>query len=1067
MLGWVSLRSKALVSHIGRGSLANVAPSPTPSPASVSSCVRHLSRSILSSNLVTSNSCRFYVKRVHVSRKSVIGKKKAPGAPPVYDEDFEDISNVNSDDYDIEDSYEEVKNDPSFLKSSSQIEQILRETLPPEMVEKAIAEHRRVYSAYKSGTLSSEDAQRAGFTKRIDPAKLNSSPSVGSASASASSPMPVSSTTRPIASNSSRKSTSASTSMAKKTVSSKKSKSSSKAAPKTSSPRVSRTSPIHDDGDDDFDPDMDEYGDGEEQEAIPRRGASDALSDVYREREDFEKDLQTYRLQKSGDIIEYRKQRLEELMKKQEELENEPDEDYLHRRMERLRSILISKLEEAGEDDMVLTEEEAAMFERRASKPFTLQSEPTSVLALRARDCVAQGRWNDAFEIYHHLARNDNTAQILSTFAGEALANKQYEVAGKAAVEAFNINEHDVRANRMAAKVYIETFDEAAPDAERRLSMAHHHIDRALEQHPEWPDLLAVKATIYMKAKQYKVACAYFKAALIESDRMHLERSSRLPIFRDYGKCLAGRGKYKLALSYFNIAHQLAPEDLEIISLLGELHERGFNDIKAAAPFYQLAVKINPEDVPSLVRLAQLLADPAYEEQNLSQARQCYERAMMLQPLPEFWFPLGWISMSLGQNDKAIMCLQKAAEMDPEVQNRWTSIVLLAEIYSFDEDPKTQSNSLKKAIQLYKFALEEKPDSEIKLNLAKCYLRAGKVEDAEALLQIIKMENPDNCDMKCVLVEAYQAAGRMQDALRELDEILRDHPEEAMPRFMKGSYLFEIGDYRSAIPFLEKAVATASANPESMMNTPQFAEALSQLESQLQGSVPKEFAALKRKKSQAFVESDDGTGSASTSTSSRSAGVRSSSRRSASILNDQAPDQTDFLPEAHRLLSRCYVELEDWPSAKKTIAFALAYEPENTNLLVALGEAQLKLGEEDDAVDTFRRASVVDRSAFMPNFQLGNLFVSRGQQDQAVAYYQKALDVWNKIAGAREAGTEYQTSESISEEELVSAIYNIYLSLGTCYSELATQDRSNHGKYTKLAKQCIQRAHEIKQTVEQ
>lgn len=1062
MLGWVSLRSKALVSHVVHGKLANVHSSTLGPSAAVSRTSRTISRRIVSQQLCTLNSGRYYAKVAKVVKKTPVGKEGTSSPALIYDEDYEDLDSVDPGDYGITSAYTDSKPDPSFLKSSSQIEQILRESMPPELVDQAIAEHRRVYSAHKAGKLSKADALRTGFTKRLDPSEIQSA-STSAASSPSSPASPASSaSTKALTSQSTGKSSSASKSKTKKTVSSKKSKTAAKPSGATSSSK-SRADPDMEDQDDDAESlykEYEEHDDEEDDGSRIARGARDVMREMEKEREEMKKDMQLYGIERAGRMMEHRRERMEALMRRQEALENDPDEDYLHRRMERLKGILSEKL--VGEDgENALTEEDLAVFERRPPKPFALRSEPTSALAIRARDHVAKGRWNEAFEIYHQIARNDHTAQVLSTFAGEAFANKQYEVAGKAAIEAYNINEHDVRANRIAAKVHLELFDENAKDAQKRLALAHQHIDRALEQNPDWPDLLATKATIYMISKQYKIACAYFKAALIEADRLHLDRPSRLPIYRDYAKSLAGRGKYKLALSYLTIAHQIAQDDLEIISLLAELHERGFGDFQTAAQYYKLAVQVNPDDVPSLVRLAQILADPTYPEQNLPQARQCYERAMMLQPLPEFWFPLGWLSMSIGETDKALTCLQKAAELDPQAQNRWTSIVLLAELYSFDEDPATQVKSLKKAIQLYKFAMEEKPDSQIKFNLAKCYLRAGNTHEAEALLEIIKLENPNNPELRCALVEAYQMAGRTQDAVRELGEIIASHPDAPMPHFMKGSYLCEIADYKAAIPYLERCVTTTRMDPDAMINTPQFAEALTQLESQLKESMPKEFAALKKK-----AKADKGTLD-DIDASKTAAGVLNKRMASQTILNDQDKEQTDFLPDAYRLLSRCYFEAENWEGAKKSIAFSLAYEPENTELLVALSEIQLKLGEEDDAIDTLRKASVVDRTALRPNFQLGNLFAQRGQHDQAITYYQKALGVWESIANARESGAAYESSESLSEEELVGIIYNIHTSLAMCYAELGKYDKSNAARYAKAAKQCLLRAQEIKESIEQ
>jgi tetratricopeptide (TPR) repeat protein len=1080
MLSWLASRSTNTLAHKGAYKV--------PSINSTGKLIRHRSPVCLVSpastihsayvakSLYQSGNIRTYAKLIKRKTKTATGvKTETKPVTPIYDEDLEDENAIKDEDFGIEDVTESLKGDASFLKSSSQIEEILRHNLPPELVEQAIAEHRRVYSAYQKGTLSEADAKRAGFVPKVDTKHLlRPDPEIGSpisTSASTATPSTSASVTSSSSLSSTPKKVSKLTSAPTKSTSHK---SSSSTATATATPSTSASTKTSKSGPSATDATYARRKVQKETKRSLEKSMATVLKALERNQADYERESQEFlkrdsvqdRNDDGGGLLREKEAKLNAILAKNEALQsNAPKKELpLHVRMDKLKGILSGTSDEDDEEliqaarasNIILDDPVEQKGLRKKLKGSIKPSPVTSSqsytqIAIKARELVAKGRWDEALELYRDLARLGQSAAFLSTFSHEALVAKQYHIAGKAAIEAFNIDKKDLKANVVAAKVFIETHDEDHPDAVKKLAVAQQHIDRALEQHPDWPDLLAVKGRVYMCRKLYKKACIYLKAALVECDLKKIDRLLRLPMYRDYAKSLAGRGEYKSALEFFKLAHQLDPTDIEIVSLLAELHERGFDDLDSASHYYRMAVQIKPDDVPSLVRLGQLFADPSYSGQDLASARQCYERAMMLQPHNDFWFPLGWLSMHMGENDRALACLKKSAELDENPSNRWTSIVLMAELYAFDSHPDTQGESLKKAIQLYQFALDEKSDPEVHMNLAKCFLRAGRINDAEALLHAIKLENPDNIDLRCVLAEAYYMENRKMEAMREIDEILVSHPNEVMALYMKGKYLYDTGDYASALPFLEKSVSESLHGPiPSMTDDPKLAETLALLESKVKEILPQKLDDLRTEAQKAMS----------------SQSKQQEKVHPQSILRSDGPEVPSFTGEAFKLLSRCYFEAEQWAEAKKAIGYALGHTSEDANLLSALGECQLKLGEVEDAIMTFRKASVLDPTAIRPKFQLGNLVLEHGYPDQAMAYYEKALGIMEKISAASAEAGAAISSEDMDEVEVGSTIYAIYVNMKTCCIQLAAQDRKNAAKYMKQAKHWEELAKQLEESVQ-
>lgn len=1066
-----SIKTPLLVPHAARSSLIHSTP--------------------LTQSSFNSLRVREYAKIVKKVKKSVV-KKQEP--QPIYDEDLEDDSVVHSDAIEIEDYTAAEKNNPEYLQSAIQMEETLRSTLPPELVDRAIADHRQALAAHKSGSMSNEDASRFGFTPRLSPAELEAAmanltssasskaPSASTGATSSASTASTDSSTSPISSKAAAPSASATTLTSKSSSGTKKMK-----LPKSAKSVTEE---------EEYDDEAMENGleatkssKGVAKRRMKMMKDAMKLAEYQQKAKKAAAEADLWDNQDADEDLDLarREAKIEELRAKYKAKVDPKNEPLLHQRMERLRNVIIGH--ESADGDEVATKliekNQANLASVSAPKrpKVTLKSNPESVskAARQAKDLMAKGKWQEALAIYEDLVTLTSNHALLSAFAIDAWKANQMDVAGQAAISVFNREPSDARANMVAARALLHQFgrdfgslnsemtEADQSKASKQLAMALQHVDRALETHSDSPDLLCIKGCVYSGMRKYKTASAFFKSAISEFDRQKFPRAARTETYREYGKALAGRGRYTSAKKYLELAHSIEPKNVETIALLAELFERGFEDLEGAAPYYRLAVQTNPEDVPSLVRLGQLFSDPNYSGQNLPQARQCYERAMMLQPLPDFWFPLGWLSVHMNENDRALTCLQRAAELDPSPENRWTSLVLMAEVYAFD----SAEGSIDRAIQLYEHALELKSDTSVKLNLAKCFLRIGDANAAEELVSEIRDSNPDNSEIKCILVEAYWLAGKSELAHEELDRVIAEHPFELPPQFMKGKYLYEDGDYERAVGFLERSVDPV-LNPSSE-HLNKLNDSIQALGKEYEKENPEAAAVISQQFEQMMAQRAEEEGM---------------NEEQGDALSDFgtmiAPD---FAAEALYLLSKCHFAAQRWSEAKRVTIYALKFDAENAQLLEALGEAHLHLDERAEAIETLRKASVFDRSAARPSFRLGNLYAESSQPEQALTYYERALEALETHIKARNSQSTNEKAESgavtpeegfsdlsqstvaapavprkeqISASELPDMLYAIHSNMAACYEQLAAHDRANYAKYIKSANASAQLAQEVR-----
>lgn len=263
------------------------------------------------------------------------------------------------------------------------------------------------------------------------------------------------------------------------------------------------------------------------------------------------------------------------------------------------------------------------------------------------------------------------------------------------------------------------------------------------------------------------------------------------------------QGKYLAAIDEYLKVLEASPGDLTLLNTIGDLCVRaGRNDdavryfqriadsystsnaLPSAIAFYKKILKVAPQNADVSVKLGDLLCKQGL----FHDARRHY--AMAAEAL-----------RGGGDAQRALRIQQKIADIDPEnVECR----LVLADQYRQDGFPREayqayiqagqelqRVHSYRQAVEVFKKALEVRPDSKVALGaLVDCYGRLGEETEALRLLDGMIAAAPDDADLVSILGKIQLSGGRLADAektyarLATIDPTRPDAPLEVARHYI-------------------------------------------------------------------------------------------------------------------------------------------------------------------------------------------------------------------------------------------------------------------------------------------
>jgi len=397
--------------------------------------------------------------------------------------------------------------------------------------------------------------------------------------------------------------------------------------------------------------------------------------------------------------------------------------------------------------------------------------------------------------------------------------------------------------------------------SQNELDEARTIVNRILSQDVENADALMVRAAFFFTDQEYDSAIADLRTVL------RSDPTSERALFL-LARCHVRAGNTELARGVYRQVLEINPANSAASNELADLLARR-GDIKLAEEVLREQLEAAPQDRQSSANLIQALLlqgeveAAEIEARNLLeledttglaefqlgrvlQARQSGEEAIAayrraLEKSPTATEPLQGLVQVLvtgGRSDEAIEVLNAQIEKYP---SQTSAKLLRASVYASQNDRETAVNLLEEVIA-------ETPDE------VRTYALLGSLYPDDPAARIVAYERgykaiPDNVAMGLVLGTQYEMSGRYEDAISLYEGLVEANPDnevainnlaallldrrtdaeslttalEMAKRFENsdsaaladtlGWAYYRNGDYRKAIPFLDKAVSAADEVP--------------------------------------------------------------------------------------------------------------------------------------------------------------------------------------------------------------------------------------------------------------
>jgi len=164
-------------------------------------------------------------------------------------------------------------------------------------------------------------------------------------------------------------------------------------------------------------------------------------------------------------------------------------------------------------------------------------------------------------------------------------------------------------------------------------------------------------------------------------------------------------------------------------------------------------------------------------KESLREALDLANQALEIDPaLPLGYFVRGLAYRDLGDWDRALSALEKAIELNPNYAN---AHILLSSLLYYAGRPEEGLSRVQHAMRL-----EPYHPYNYTFHLGQAYFILGRYPEAIAAFQNAIEKNPAAERVRIWLAASYAQAGQLDDAEWEAQEVLAEHPDFALERFL-------------------------------------------------------------------------------------------------------------------------------------------------------------------------------------------------------------------------------------------------------------------------------------------
>ncbi len=361
--------------------------------------------------------------------------------------------------------------------------------------------------------------------------------------------------------------------------------------------------------------------------------------------------------------------------------------------------------------------------------------------------------------------------------------------------------------------------------SEKKYAAALDRVNAAIEQNPKLPNVLALRAKVFLTQSNIVEAESTLRKA-VEVD------SSYSPAYVMLANLYVQSGKNHEALQELNKAVVANPRDVTALTLIGMIQSQEGNETDARATYEKL-LQISPNSRIALNNLACIYGEkPGMLDKALEAAR----KARDLAPYdPASTDTLGWILFKRGDYSWALSLLQMSAEKMPDsaevlyhlgmayymlddearARNAFNRALSADADFPGKEDARQRlallsldfNNPASEVISTLEKRLAEFPDDPVALaQLGAMYVKTGQAEKAAEVYEQVLKKNSGNARVLTTLARLYsEHLNEPNKAIELAKEAHKLAPRDADATHVLGRLAFAQGQYSWAVTLLQNA----------------------------------------------------------------------------------------------------------------------------------------------------------------------------------------------------------------------------------------------------------------------
>ncbi|MFP5206350.1 MAG: tetratricopeptide repeat protein [Acidobacteriota bacterium] len=344
----------------------------------------------------------------------------------------------------------------------------------------------------------------------------------------------------------------------------------------------------------------------------------------------------------------------------------------------------------------------------------------------------------------------------------------------------------------------------------------------------------------------------------------------------------------------------------------------------------------------------------------------------------------------------------------------------LAGMYEDNAISEGRPDEVTRAIEEYKLALNADPDSpSLNDELADLYFRTGRVHDAEMTAKNLLKSSPDDVDAHKLLGRIYlrqlgegqnggssaASSAVLDEAIAEFEKIIQIQPQNIENRMVLGQLYTVKHQPQKAEEEFRAAQAIEPDSEDVVLNLVRLYAT--------SGDLPHAIKTIE------MVPEDQRSPKMEFTLGSLYDQVKQPQNAVAAYKRaaEMQPDDLQTMDAlAQALLNDD--QLEEALKQYQTLASA---DPENSEALIHIAEIQRRLGKYDDALATVRKARKLDPSSLEAGYNEGMLLDVLGHLNQAAQTYQEMVDLTSHANGA------YTSAEKNNRSIFLSRLGSVYL----------------------------------------